>query len=254
MKIEIKQCKTALSPSKLPGYEYALNPYRGCQHGCVYCYAPYVLHEERKWGSFIDVRANMPRLLSRELKKQSRGVVGISTVTDPYQPAEKKFEVTRRCLKQLLKQNFPISIQTKSDLLLRDLDLIERFKDKEVGFTITTLDNALQRRIEPHASSAERRLSSLVSCKDRGIKTYAFIGPILPSMNHLDSELEEIIDSVKNAGVDMVYFDKLNLKPGMQTKLSEFFATNISDTSYATLKKRFTQLCDEKGLNTSVYF
>ncbi len=254
MKIEIKPCKSALSKSKLPGYDYALNPYRGCQHGCVYCYAPFVLHEERKWGSFVDVRSNMPRLLSQELKKHSRGVVGLSTVTDPYQPAEKRFEVTRMCLEQLLKHDFPISIQTKSDLILRDLDLIEQFTDREVGFTITTLDDSLRREIEPRASSVEQRLSVLESCNQRGIKTYAFIGPILPFADRQNSELEEIVDFVKHAGTDKIYFDKLNLKPGMLQTLPEFLQTKVPVTYYLDLKKKYKRLCAEKGLNASFNF
>ena len=118
MNVTTISCKSALSQSRLLGYDYALNPYRGCEHGCSYCYAPYVLHEDREWGGFVDVKLDIPSVLSKELGRRKKGVVGISTVTDPYQPIEKKYELTRTCLEHLLRHDFPICIQTKSALAL----------------------------------------------------------------------------------------------------------------------------------------
>ena len=139
IKIREVSCKIALSKSLLPGLDYSLNPYYGCQHGCVYCYAPNVLKIEReKWGKIVNIRRNMPKVLSKELRKKEKGVVGISTVTDPYQPLEKKFKLTRYCLQELLKYDFPICVQTKSDLVLRDVDLISKFSHAEVGVTVAT--------------------------------------------------------------------------------------------------------------------
>ena len=94
MKIREVKCKSALSSSSLPGLDYSLNPYRGCQHNCAYCYVPNVLRIQRKeWGSFVEVKTNIPVVLSKELKKKKPGVVGLSTVTDPYQPIEKKYHL-----------------------------------------------------------------------------------------------------------------------------------------------------------------
>ena len=118
--------KSALSKSSLPGLVYALNPYRGCQHACTYCYAPSVLREKRRWGEFVDVKMNLPDALAKDLERLPIGIVGIGTVTDAYQPIEKKYALTRKCLEALLEKDWPISIQTKSDLVLRDLDLIEQ--------------------------------------------------------------------------------------------------------------------------------
>ena len=126
-------CKAALSRSGLPGFDYALNPYRGCQHGCIYCYSPETLREKRvcyspetlrekrEWGSFVEVKRNIPGVLAKELRRLKKGVVGIGTVTDAYQPVEERYGVTRRCLEQLLRRDFPICIQTKSSLVERDI-------------------------------------------------------------------------------------------------------------------------------------
>jgi DNA repair photolyase len=234
-------CKYAISPSRLPGYDYALNPYRGCGHGCTYCYAPDVLRETREWGSFVDVKRNIPTVLSREVKRKKKGVVGIGTVTDAYQPTEKKYEVTRFSLEQLLKEDFPICIQTKSDLVLRDLDLIRRFSDSEVGFTVAFLDENTRKLFEPKASPIERRLSALRTLSDEGVKTWGFIGPILPHVS-LD-ELLELARRIADTGVDHVLVDKLNLKrstrknilkrlDGKSPKLHSTYSGNISDKEH----------------------
>ncbi len=138
---EIKS-KTALSPSQLPGLDYALNPYIGCGHACIYCYAPSVIHrDEGKWG---DV-------------------------------AERKYEVTRRCLELLLMHDFPVCIQTKSSLVLRDMDLLKKFSDTEVGITLTALDDRVRERMEPGASSVEERLHALEELRENGINTWVFL-------------------------------------------------------------------------------
>jgi len=118
-------CKSVLSKSGISSVDYAVNPYVGCQHGCVYCYARFMKrftgHGE-EWGEFVDVRVNAPQVLTRELSRTAKGVVLLSSVTDPYQPLEKKYELTRKCLQKLLMYQFPITILTKSTLVLRDLD------------------------------------------------------------------------------------------------------------------------------------
>ena len=122
MGIKEVKCKTALSKSNLPGLDYSLNPYRGCMHNCAYCYVPNVLRINREeWGKFVEVKINIQNVLSKEVKTKKQGIVGISTVTDPYQPIEKRNKITRFCLEQLLKYDFPISIQTKSSLVLKDI-------------------------------------------------------------------------------------------------------------------------------------
>lgn len=208
------ECKTALSPSRLPGFDYTLNPYRGCEHGCKYCYVPNILRIPRKeWGKFVEVRRNIPKVLANELKNKKRGVVGISTVTDPYQPLEKRYKLTRYCLKQLLRYDFPVSVLTKSSLVTRDVDLLSKFSDAEVGFTITTYDDSERSLLEPNTSSIKSRIAALEKCSKNDVTTYAFLGPLYPTID--EDELTKLVEKVKNAGASKIIADRLNLKIGI---------------------------------------
>ncbi|AFD00058.1 putative DNA repair photolyase [Methanocella conradii HZ254] len=222
MKVREICCKTALSPSRLPGLDYTLNPYFGCGHGCIYCYAPATLRYggPESWGSFVNVKADMPRVLEKEARIKRRGVVGISTVTDPYQPIEERLGLTRRCLEVLLSKDFPVCIQTKSSLVLRDVDILREFREIEVGFTVTTLDSGISAVVEPGASPPRERLKALRALADCGIRTWAFIGPILPGV--VDKEvLESVLQSLKDAGVSYVMLDRLRLKPGIWGRMED---------------------------------
>ncbi len=215
---EIK-VKTALSPSQLPGIDHALNPYRGCAHACVYCYAPGVIHWGKgKWGELVEVKINLPRILSKELRTKKKGVVGLGTVTDPYQPAEKKYELTRRCLELLLMHDLPVCIQTKSSLVLRDIDLMKEFSNIEVGITLTTLDDRVREKMEPGASSIDERLRALFELRDNGIKTWVFLGPLMPHM----TDEEALVDAIAAVKPDYVLVDMLRLKEGVWEKVREF--------------------------------
>jgi DNA repair photolyase len=213
-------CKTALSRSLLPGLDYSLNPYTGCGHGCIYCYAPATLRYSglEPWGTFVAAKTNIPAVLERELRKAPRGVVGISTVTDPYQPAEGRLKLTRSCLEVLQAKQFPVCIQTKSALVLRDIDLIRDFRDKEVGLTVTTLDDKASAVIEPGASWPGERLEVLKRLADAGIPTWAFVGPLVPGLVD-DEGLAGLLSRVKEAGAGKVLVDKLRLKPGLWQRM-----------------------------------
>ncbi|MDP2845214.1 MAG: radical SAM protein [Candidatus Methanoperedens sp.] len=211
--------KTALSPSKLPGLDYALNPYRGCEHACVYCYAPSVIHwDKEKWGELVEVKINIPRILSKELRIKKKGVVGLGTVTDPYQPVEKKYEITRRCLELLLMHDFPVCIQTKSSLVLRDIDLLKKFSNIEVGVTLTTLDDSVRAKLEPGASSVEGRLRALSELSKNGIKTWVFLGPVMPYI----TDVEALVDAIAEVKPKYVLVDRLRLKDGVWERVREF--------------------------------
>ena len=220
MKYTESSCKTALSRSSLPGLDYSLNPYTGCGHGCIYCYAPATLRYAgpEPWGTFVTAKANVPAVLEREVRRAPRGVVGISTVTDPYQPVEAKLELTRRCLEVLLARQFPVCIQTKSALAARDVDLIGEFRDVEVGLTVTTLDAAASALIEPGASPPEERLNTLRRLADAGIRTWAFVGPLVPGVIDGD-RLADLLAKVKDAGASKVLVDRLRLKPGLWARM-----------------------------------
>lgn len=210
--------RTALSPSGLEGFDWVLNPYHGCAHGCAYCYAPSVLGVDREaWGRSVDARQNMPAVLSRELRRKERGVVGISSVTDPYQPAERRYQITRYCLERLARHDWPVCVLTKSDLVVRDADILGTITEAEVGFTVTTTDEHQRRLMEPGAPPVARRLAAMRMLSDIDIPTYAFIGPIYPTANL--NELRELVRRVHEAGARYVLVDRLNLKRGVWLSL-----------------------------------
>ena len=263
MKTSEITCKYAMSPSGLPGYDYAINPYRGCGHGCAYCYAPDILWEEREWGTFVDVKRNLPKILSKEVKKRKKGIVGIGTVTDAYQPAEKRFEVTRHALKQLLKEDFPICIQTKSDLVLRDVDLIKKFSDAEVGFTVAFLNENTRKLFEPNASTIERRIDALHKLGDEGIRKWAFVGPLLPHV--AEQEYVELAERLAYTGVDHVLVDRLNMKRSTRknilkrldgdVELQSVYSRNMTNSSrYRRMARIIVHELESKGIQAKSVF
>ncbi|MEM3402499.1 MAG: radical SAM protein [Candidatus Hadarchaeales archaeon] len=223
MKIEPIKCKTALSQSKLPGLRYSINPYLGCAHGCLYCYSPAVLGDEElaaSWGKVVYPKENIVEVLAREVKKKPRGVVGISTVTDPYQPLEEKLGLTRRCAEILLANGFHVSIQTKSKLVLRDIDLL-RPENSDVGVTITTMNRELAKNLEPGSSSPDERAGVLREFSAEGVETWLFLGPIIPEVNDDEIGLREVVSVAAETGSKVIY-DKLNLKRWVLHRLSNF--------------------------------
>ncbi len=199
------RAKSILNKSKI--YDYCLNPYTGCQVNCRYCYARlfmrrYTGHAE-PWGSFVDVKVNAPELLRRQIIRAKRGTVWISSVCDPYQPLEKKYRLTRRCLEILAEAQFPVNIQTKSALVLRDLDILTRFKEIEVGMTITTSDERIARMFEPGASTVEARIDALKAVHARGIPTFVFVGPLLPG------GADRLVTALKGK-VNKILIDRMN--------------------------------------------
>ncbi len=215
MKYGTISCRTALSPSKLPGLKYSLNPYFGCEHGCLYCYSPSIFRREniaRSWGVFAEGKNNIPEVLARELQHKEKGTVGVSTVTDPYQPLESRLQLTRKCLEILGKHDFNVSIQTKSSLVLRDLDLVSGPKF-EVGVTITTMDSTLARKMEPRASPPDARREILERCYEKNVQTWIFLGPIIPYLNDDTENMKQIIKIAKTTN-SRILFDKLNLSHG----------------------------------------
>lgn len=177
------RAKSILSRSAIGGIAYCVNPYVGCSHGCAYCYASFMKrftgHRE-PWGSFVDVKTNAPALLEREIGKARRGTILLSSVTDPYQPLEATYRVTRGCLQVLAGSDLPVHILTKSPLVLRDLDLLSTFKDVQVGITITTGSEAVRKVFEPRTPPISARIDALERLHGEGLSTYAFIGPVLP--------------------------------------------------------------------------
>ncbi len=220
----LMRCKSALSKSGLPGLDYALNPYRGCEHGCLYCYSPAILRDAElveRWGQDVWLKENVAEVLRAEVRRKRPGVVGVSTVCDPYQPIEKEVELTRRCLEVLRDSGFGVCIQTKSDLVLRDRDLI-RGEKFEVGVTVTTLDADVVSKIEPRAPDPDARVQVLKEFKERNVETWLFLGPIIPGVNDSPEQIEEVLREAKSSG-SYVMYDKLNVKTGVLERLERVF-------------------------------
>jgi DNA repair photolyase len=239
------RCKVALPISNLPGLDLALNPYVGCEHGCVYCFAPDVLKRDRSdWATRVDYRANLPVVLSRELRTK-RGVIGIGTVTDPYQPLEEVLLLTRKCLMEISRHDNPISILTKSDLVLRDLELIIATRRPEVGLTVTCMDEGLAKRIEPGAPSPRRRIAELGEMSRSGVNSYAMIGPVLPFLE--DQDLTAILKEVKAVGCGRVMVDRLRPRPGLEEALlsARVLRTTSCLTDFSHMGRQARYIRDE---------
>jgi DNA repair photolyase len=224
MKIREIKAKSILSKSQV--YDYALNPYVGCQHACVYCYAKFMKrfsgHRER-WGEFVDIKTNAPELLSCEVKKKRVGRVWISGVCDPYQPLEKKYMLTKRCLAILVENGWPFTVQTKSPLVLRDIGIVKRSKDVEVGFTITTADERIRMLFEPGAPPSRRRIEALAKLHVEGIRTFAMVAPILPGAEGLVSALKGNVEYVILDRLNYHYADWAYKKYDMQWAMEDRF-------------------------------
>jgi len=240
MKIKTIKCKSVLTKSNLPEVDYCINPYVGCQHACVYCYARFMRrftgHANENWGEFIDVKINAPEVLEKQLSRNpKKGAVLIGSVCDAYQPIEKKYKLTRAILEILIKHDFPVAILTKSSLITRDIDLFRQFSYCEAGLTITTLDKKIAKDFEPFASSPEQRVRALEELHKNGIQTYCFIGPILP---HL-TDLKAIFDAIKGK-VNFVMAESLNMKCGNWQYLEKVLKSKYPDL-LPIYQKRFSQ-------------
>lgn len=234
IKIRETKAKTILSLSKLPDSDWSINSYHGCSFACMYCYAAAMgrwSHPQEKWGEYVDVKINAPELLKLELEKLEKklktkdfGSIFFSSITDPYQSIETKYKITRKCLQVLADfgYNGRIGIQTKSDLVLKDLDILKRLKRVEVGLTITSLDDETSRFLEVAAPNISQRILALEKLTEEGIKTYAFIGPILPYLWQSEGEFNELIDRLQEIGIKKIWLEGINLNTKIRERLYNF--------------------------------
>lgn len=231
MNIKEILAKSIITKSKLPDADYVINPYTGCQFGCLYCYASFmgrfVNESLDNWGNYLYVKTNAHQLFISEyhiLKKVENDSISVllSSVTDCYQPAEKKYELTRKILAHFQLQNFmgTVSILTKSPLVLRDIDILKNINNVEVGLTVTDTDDRLSNFLESKAPSNKSRLETLTRLNNEGIKTYAFLGPLLPHFRYDSFKLESLIKTIADSGVSEVYVEQMNLKPYILSRVS----------------------------------
>lgn len=259
VKVDFLNVKTALSQSGLPDLDYALNPYVGCQHGCIYCYAPnYVTHESVKanWGKIVMVKENIYEVLQSEVRRKRRGTVGVGTVTDAYQPIEALYGLTRSSLRTLLRNGFKVSIQTKSTLIVRDIDIFLKFKSQvDIGVTITVLDNSKAKLIEPCSSPPTERLRALKMMSGIGLKTWLFVGPLIDFRDDkFERDMEKLL-SEAGSYVEKIYYDRMRLKPSIYVLNEPYRLLLIrSALNRDRLIDIVERLCDKLGLNCTPAF
>ncbi len=213
--------KSVISKSNLPDLDYAFNPYIGCTHGCLYCYArDYVSGKyrdvSRNWGTIVYVKENCVEVLKNELRRLRLGVIGVSTITDPYQHIEARLGLVRESIEVMLRYGFNVSIQTKSNLVLRDLDIIRKFKDRvDVGVTLTWLNNdSIMKYIEPNSVRPKERVKVLERLSNEGVETWIFYGPVIPLVNDGEELVKEIVSVAKDTN-SKVLIDKLRVRKWM---------------------------------------
>ncbi len=269
LKINEIMIKSILNRSGIPGVDLCINPYVGCQHGCIYCYARFMRrysgHLNDPWGSFVDVKINAVEILRKQIRKANRGEIILSSVTDPYQPLERHYNITRGLLSVLKDYNLPISILTKSHLVKRDIDLLSEMEDCEVGFTIVTLEDSVRKDFEPFSSPIDKRLNALEELIENGIKTYVFLGPILPYLT--EETLAEIMKITFEMGVRDIIIDKLNFKSGNWRDINDLLMDkypdllpkyseirNTGSSYYQSVKNEIKSFCEKNKISYEFCF
>lgn len=230
--------------------EYTANFYRGCVHGCVYCYAPSLVHDERRWGDYVDVKINSPSVLDKELCDLERDIIFISSASDPYQPAEAKYRITRKSLQVIQKHDFPALILTRSPLVLRDIDILKKLNWARVGFSISTASDHF---FEPGVPSLQRRLDALRKLNEAGIQTWVSLAPIIPSV--IVKELDRLFSELSNAKISGISLGLLRFIGYEASKImfEERTGTSASEAlvGSARVTKEVHELADKYGLDTS---
>lgn len=273
MKINEVTSKSALVKSALPDTDYVVNPYSGCAFGCVYCYADFMRrftgHLQDKWGEYVDVRTNIPEVFAKELNnliirvnkgqtQEFKGgkwpIIFISSVTDPYQGVEAKYKLTRQCLQMLANNNFKgeVAILTKSSLITRDIDILQKLYNVTVGLTITSTQDEVGRFFEKFAPPLSKRVEALQKLNDSGIKTYAFVGPLLPHYAARKKELTKLFKSIKEAGTKEVYVEHINLPPNRMKRLKSELKGKIKESMHQLFELSQTDEYKDE-LNELVY-
>jgi DNA repair photolyase len=236
MRIEYREepCKSALNPVKGMGFKWSLNPYMGCVHRCTFCY---VRHFERRsdrpsddrYGTSIRVKTNIAEVLRRELARGSweQEHVVIGAATDPYQPAEGRYRLTRACLETLRDASNPFSIITRGPMIVRDVDVLveaSRRASVSVTFSVPTVDEEVWRKTEPSTAHPRQRLRALKQLVDAGVEASVGMAPILPGISDRPEQLREVVRAAREAGATGIWANLLFLRPGTREHFLERLA------------------------------
>ncbi|MBQ7908772.1 MAG: radical SAM protein [Elusimicrobiaceae bacterium] len=263
--IKIKEivAKGYINPSKLPGYDYVINPYVGCPHRCIYCYAEFMKrfssHDE-EWGTFTDVKIRSTAVKPVYLQNKN---VFLSSVTDCYNPLEEKYCLTRQLLEKLRFSGANITILTKSDLVLRDIDILQQIPHVTVGFSLNTTDDVFRQQIEPCASSVLSRLYALKTLHENGIRTWVHVAPIFPEL----SDWKAILEAAEGF-TDSFSFENLKLsytalprvllyitqqQPDVQELYDLIYHEKKMDY-WHKLRQEILDFCKERNLAATIHF
>ena len=237
--VQVEKPRRILTRNESPdiGFDRSINPYRGCEHGCIYCYArPTHAYQGLSPGLDFEtklfVKPDAPELLARELSAPGYEprMIALGTNTDPYQPIERKWQVTRRILEVLRDAGHPVGIVTKSALVLRDLDILSDMARRnlaKVALSVTSLDHRLARAMEPRAATPQRRLEALRRLGEAGIPTAVMVAPIVPAIN--DAEIERILDAAAAAGVSEAGYVMLRMPLEIKDLFREWLREHFPD-------------------------
>ena len=217
--------KNILSRSKIGSGGYAINPYVGCPHGCIYCYAEFmrgVTGHEEAWGEFLDAKDFDAASLVKFADLHGGERVFMSSVTDCYNPHEARFGATRKVLEAVAGSDINLQILTKSSLVTRDIDLLQTMPNVRVGMSLSVIDESLRCMLEPRASPVVARIAAIKKLRAAGVKTYIFVAPIFP-------QITPVFDIISRYGdaADEMWFDRLNLYPNFRDKILAFIGRNF---------------------------
>lgn len=227
MQVAKIRAKNILTRSKIGSGGYAINPYVGCPHGCIYCYAEFmrgVTGHEEAWGEFLDAKDFDTASLVKFAGLRGGERVFMSSVTDCYNPYEAQFGATRKVLEALAGSDVNLQILTKSSLVMRDIDLLQTMPNVRVGVSLSVIDESLRRMLEPRASPVAARIAAIKKLRAAGVKTYIFVAPIFP-------QITPVFDIISRYGdvADEIWFDRLNLYPNFRDKILAFIGRNFPE-------------------------
>lgn len=263
LKVKEVVARGYINPSKLPGSDYVINPYVGCPHRCIYCYAEFMKrfsNHDEPWGSFTDVKIRSTS--TRPIDLQGKNVF-LSSVTDCYNPLEEKYALTRKLLLQLRHSGAVVTILTKSALVLRDMDVLKQMPDVTVGFSLNTTDDGLRRDIEPCAGSVSERLHALKTLHENAIRTWVHVSPIFPYLSDWKALLQAAAPFA-----DSFSFENLKLRaaslprvllyisrrhPQLRCAYEQIYRKNDM-TYWRVLRKEILACCNENKISAAVHF